>query len=106
MPVDGLGHVGGLVTDGVADLLEWDAVAAHDRDRGVPALVGVPVADSGPPGHPPEPPVEGVAGVHAAVLVAEDEVAVLPGGTGGQPFGSLGFPVGLKGGDGALGEFE
>jgi hypothetical protein len=42
-------------------------------------------------------------GRHAAVLVAEAKVAVLPGGTGGQPFGSLAFPAGLKGGDGALG---
>jgi hypothetical protein len=64
------------------------------------------VPDAGSPGHSAGPPVEGVAGVHAAVLVAEDEVGVLPGGAGGQPFGSLAFPVGLKGGDGALGEFE
>src|SRR5690348_8956896 len=83
VPVDGLGDVGGFVADSVADLLERGAVAAHDRDRGVPALVGVPVPDAGSAGHSPEPPVESVAGVHASVLVAEHEVAVLPGGTGG-----------------------
>src|SRR6516225_1389212 len=54
----------------------------------------------------PNPPVEGVAGVHAAVLVAEDEVRVLPGRAGGQPCGGLAFSVGLEGGYGALGEFE
>jgi hypothetical protein len=37
--VDGLGDVGGFVADGVADVLERDAVAAHDRDRGVPCAV-------------------------------------------------------------------
>jgi hypothetical protein len=68
--------------------------------------VGVPVADACSPGHLAEPPVEGVAGVHAAVLVAEDEVGVLPGGTGGQPFGGLALPVELERGDGALREFE
>ena len=41
------------------------------------------IPDAGPAGHLAEPPVEGVAGVHAAVLVAEDEVVVLPGGARG-----------------------
>src|SRR5229473_3404369 len=50
------------------------------------ALVGVPVADTGSPGHLAEPPVERVAGIHAAVLVAKDEVVVLPSGARGQPF--------------------
>ena len=80
VPVDGLGHVGRLVANGVADLLDRDAVAAHDRHRGVPSLVGVPVADAGFPGHLAEAPVERVGGVHGPVLVAEDEVGVLPGG--------------------------
>ena len=38
--------------------------------------------------------------------MAEDEVGVLPGRAGGQPFGGLAFSVGLEGGNGALGEFE
>jgi hypothetical protein len=41
--VDGLGYVGGLVADRVTDVLDRDAVAAHDRDRGVASLMGVPV---------------------------------------------------------------
>jgi hypothetical protein len=77
--VDDLGHVGGFVADSVADALKRDAVAAHDRDRGVAAFVGVPVPDARSQGHLPEAPVEGVTGVHAAVLVAEDEIVVLPG---------------------------
>ena len=40
VPVDGLGYVGGLVAYGVADLLDWYAVAAHDRYRGAPASAG------------------------------------------------------------------
>jgi hypothetical protein len=32
--------VGGLVAYGVADVLDRDAVVAHDRDCGVTALVG------------------------------------------------------------------
>jgi hypothetical protein len=43
--VDGLGHVGGLVADGVGDVLDRHAVAAHDRDRGMSSFVGVPVAE-------------------------------------------------------------
>jgi len=31
VPVDGFGDVGGLVAHGVADVLDRDAVAAHDR---------------------------------------------------------------------------
>lgn len=43
VPVDGLGDMGGLVANGVADLLERQSVATHDRDGRVPTLVGVPV---------------------------------------------------------------
>jgi len=39
-----LGYVGWLVVYGVADLLDRDAVAAQDRDCGVAAFVGAPVA--------------------------------------------------------------
>src|SRR5262245_15543585 len=35
LAVDGLGDVGGLVAHGVADLLDGDAVAAHDGHGGV-----------------------------------------------------------------------
>ena len=49
MAVDGPGDVGGLVAYGVANLLDWYAVAAHDRDCGVAAFVGVPVANAGFP---------------------------------------------------------
>src|SRR5215470_1070769 len=68
---DGLGDMGGLVPHGVADLLDGDAVAAHDRDRGVPSLVGVPAADAGAAGHLAEPPVELAGRIRVAVLVAE-----------------------------------
>ena len=51
------------------------------------SFVGVPVADAGVPGDTGEPVVEPVAGVGAAVGVAEDEVAVVPGLAGGEPFG-------------------
>jgi hypothetical protein len=54
--VDGLGDGGGLVADRVADLLDRYAVAAHDRDRGVAAFVGVPLASAGLPGHLAEAP--------------------------------------------------
>jgi hypothetical protein len=64
VPVDGLGDVGRLVADRVADVLDRDAVTAHDRDRGVASLVGVSVADAGLPGHLAEAPVEGVYAVH------------------------------------------
>ena len=89
---------------GVADFLERDAVAAHDRERGVPALVGVPVAGACSPGHLPNRQLRASL-VYMAVLVAEDEAGVLPGRAGGQPFGGRAFSVGLGGGDGALGEF-
>jgi hypothetical protein len=83
VPVDGLGHVGRFVADGVGDVLDRDAVIAHDRHGGVAALVGVPVANSGALSHPAEPPVEIVAGVLVPVLVAEDEVGLPPGWSGG-----------------------
>ena len=38
--VDGLGNVGGLVANRVADVLNRYAVAAHDRNGRVSALVG------------------------------------------------------------------
>ncbi len=44
--VDSYGDVGGLVAYGVADVLDRYAVAGHDRDGGVAALVGVPVTDA------------------------------------------------------------
>ena len=83
VPVDGLGDVGGLVAYGVADVLDRDAVMAHDRDGCVPALVSVPVADARSLGHLAEPPVERVLGVWVAVLVAENEVGVVPCSAGG-----------------------
>jgi hypothetical protein len=66
--VDGLGDVSGLVADRVGDVLNGDAIVAHDRDRRVAALVGVPVTDAGALGHLAEPVVEGVAGVLGAVF--------------------------------------
>src|SRR3984885_3253559 len=78
VPVDGLGDVGRLVADSVADVLDRDAVAAHDRDGGVAALVGVPVANARLLGHLAEVPVESTRRVHRAVLVAEDQIEVLP----------------------------
>jgi len=44
VPVDGLGDVGGLAAHSVADVLDRDAVAAHDRHGGMPPLVRMPVA--------------------------------------------------------------
>ena len=67
------------------------------------ALVGVPVAESGPAGDLGEPPVEVVAGVLTAVRVAEHEVVVLPVVARGEPFCSLGFPVCSQGGYRVLG---
>jgi hypothetical protein len=56
--VDDLGHIRGLVADRAADVLDRDAAAAHDRDRGVAAFVGVPVTDTGLRGHLGEAAVE------------------------------------------------
>jgi hypothetical protein len=81
--VDGLGDVGGLVAYGVADVLDRDAIVAHDRDGGVAALMGVPMADARTLGRLAEAPVERVLGVRVAVLVAEYEVRVVPRGAGG-----------------------
>ena len=44
--VDGLRDMGRLVSYRVADVLDRDAVVAHDRDGGVTSLVGVPVTDA------------------------------------------------------------
>jgi hypothetical protein len=104
--VDGLRDVGGLVAYCVADVLDRDAVVAHDRDGGVPSFVGVPVADAGPLGHLAEPVIEPIGRVHLAVLVAEDEVVVLPCFAGREPFRGLAGLVGLERGDRALGERE
>jgi hypothetical protein len=62
----------------------------------VAAFVSVPVADASSLSHFSEAPTEGVAGIHAAVLVAEHKIFVLPDGTGGQPFGGLALPVLLE----------
>src|ERR1700722_881577 len=78
MAVDGLGDVRGLVADRVADVLDRDAVVAHDGHGCVTALVSMPVTDARAAGHLAEPPVEGVTGVRGAVLVAEDQAVVLP----------------------------
>ncbi len=77
------GHMGGRVAHGVADLLDWHAVLAHDRHGRVPGLVGVPVADARAAGDLAESPVERVAGVRATILVTEHEVVVMPDGSGG-----------------------
>jgi hypothetical protein len=50
---------------------------AHDRDRNMTSLVGVPVAEARFLGHLAEPPVESVFLVHAAVLVADAAQAVI-----------------------------
>jgi hypothetical protein len=68
----------------------------------VTSFVGVPVADAGVPGDAGESVVEPVAGVGAAIGVAEDEVAVVPALSGGEPFGGLNLLVRLQGGDRAL----
>ncbi len=106
MAVDGLGYVRGLVAYRVADVLDRDAVAAHDRDRGVPTLVGVPVADAGLPGHLGEAPVKRVGRVHGAVLVAEDEVVGVPGFARFSTLGVLPGLVRLECGGGALRQDE
>ncbi len=80
--INGFSDVGGLVTDGIADVLDRDALAAHDRDSGVPSFVGVPVAVAGAASHLAEPPVELVGRVQVALLVAEDEVVLVPGFAG------------------------
>jgi hypothetical protein len=69
------------------------AVVAHNRDRDVASLVGVPVADAGALVHGAEPVVQGGAGVRGAVLVAEDQVLVVPGLAGGLPFLGLALLV-------------
>ena len=75
------------------------------RDRGVASLVGVPVADARAPGHLAEPPVELVGRMGVAVLVAEDEVVVVPGLADCSAFFGLPLPVGRERVDHALGEF-
>ena len=91
------------MADGVADVLDGDALRAHDRHGGVTSLVGVPVSESGAAGHLGEPPVEVVAGVGTPVRVAEHEV-VLPVLTCGEAFGCLPLPVRPERGDGAFGQ--
>jgi hypothetical protein len=48
VPVDGLGDVGGLVAQGVGDVLYRHAAAAHDGHARVASLVGVPASRAGP----------------------------------------------------------
>ena len=72
----------------------------------VTALVGVPAADVRFPSHLGEPPVELVGGVGVAVLVAEDEVVVMPGLAGCPAFPGLPLLVGRERGDRALGKFQ
>lgn len=103
VPVDGLGDdVGGLVADGVADVLDGYAVAAHDRDSGVATLVDMPVAGACISGHLGEAPVERVGRVGRAVLVAEHEVGGVPGVAGFAAFAVLPDLVRLERDDGAL----
>jgi hypothetical protein len=64
------------------------------------------MAESGAAGHLGEPPVECVAGVLAAVGVAEHEVVVLPVFAGGEPLGGLALPMRSQHGDSALGQDE
>src|SRR5450755_695009 len=78
VPVDGLGNVGGLVAHRVADVLNRDTVVTHDRYGRVAAFVGVPVTDAGPAGRLAELPVECVARVLGAVVVAEHQAMILP----------------------------
>ena len=104
--VDGLGDVRGFVAYGVADLLDRNAVAAHDRDCGVAALVSVPVADAGLPGHLGKAPVERVGRVHGAVLVAEDEIVGVLGVTRLSALSVLPSLMCLESGDGALRQDE
>jgi len=104
--VDGLGDVGGLMAYGVADLLDRDAVAAHDRDSRVTALLGVPVAEACSPGHLGEPPVELAGRVGGTVLVAEDEVVFLPRCGGFAALSRLALAVGVEGDHSTFGEFE
>jgi hypothetical protein len=102
VPLDSLGYVGGLVAYRVADLLDWDAVAAYDRYCDVAAFVSVPVADVGLPGHLREAPVESVGRAEGAVLVAEDEVVGLPVLAGFAVLRVLPRLVCLECGDGAF----
>ena len=83
VPVDSLGDVGGLVAYGVADVLDRDAVVAHDRDHSVTSLVGVLVMDACSLDHLAEAPVERLLGVWVAVFTAEHEVGVVPRGASG-----------------------
>jgi len=53
-----------------------------------------------------EPPVRHVAGVHAPILVAEHEIVVVPGGTRGELFRGLTFPMRHARGHGASGQDE
>ena len=102
MPVDGLGHVGGLVPDRVA--MSWIGTPLLLMiDTAVwRAFVSVPVADSGSPGHLAEPPVERVPAVLAPVLVAEHEVGVVVRLAGREPLDGLALLVRLQGEEGAL----
>ena len=92
----------GLVSDGVGDVLDRDAVVAHDRHGGVAPFVRVPVADPGSPSHLAEPPVERVPRVHSPVLVAEHEIAVVVCLARGFAFGGLAPLVRLQGKERAL----
>ena len=95
MTVDGLGDVRRLAAHGIADVLDCYAVAAHDRHRGVPALVRVPVADGRAAGHLAESPVELVGPVGVAVLVDRTRgcsgAGGRPGDEGGDRYRLLGY---------------
>jgi hypothetical protein len=106
VPVDSLGDVGGLVAHGVADLLDWHPIGAHDRHCRVSALVGVPVSDARLPGHLGEAPVERVGRVGVAVLLAEDKVIVAPGFAGFSALSILPGLVRLECHDGAFRQDE
>ncbi len=91
---------------GVADLLDRHAVAAHDRHGGMSFLVGVPAADACFSGHLGKAPGELVRRVGVAVLVAEDEVVVVPGGADCSAFSGVPLRVGRERDDCAFREFE
>ena len=69
-------------------------------------LVGVPVADASAAGHHAEPPVELVGRVRGAVLVAEDEVVVVPGPASCPAFFGLPLLMGCERGCRPPGEFQ
>ena len=78
---------------GVADVLDGDAVAAHDRDRGVAALVSVPMPDARAAGD-----LANLMGEEGLGVGIEGEIVSLGGGVGrGVPV-PPGMTIGLPDG--------